>query len=96
VTSLYRHFDSESRLLYVGISDNVKKRLAQHERASWWWPRVNRITIEHFGTRAEAAAAEVVAIEMEKPAHNQRRRLNKRSHPVGTLRQQLRAKAVTP
>jgi predicted GIY-YIG superfamily endonuclease len=84
VTTLYRHFDAVDRLLYVGISDGIKKRLAQHERTAWWWPLVKRITLDHFDSREEAAAAEVLAITTERPHCNQRRRKN--TKPAERLR----------
>lgn len=71
-TALYRFFDSEGRLLYVGISMDVQKRWKVHEteRATTWWPRVDRRTVEWFDTRNEALAAEVTAIKKESPLHN--------------------------
>ena len=64
-TSLYRHFDREGRLLYVGISMNVFARLAQHRRESHWYSQITRVEIEHFDSREEVLAAEGEAIRGE-------------------------------
>lgn len=67
---LYRHFDEEGRLLYVGISLCSISRQAQHRALSPWFYEVRCIKIEAFKSRAEAAAAEAIAILEEKPLHN--------------------------
>lgn len=69
-TELYRHFDSEGRLLYVGISLSVLHRLRAHRRISPWFSQVTNITIERFETRDLALAAEKVAIKTERPKFN--------------------------
>lgn len=69
-TQLYRHFDSEGRLLYVGISLSAITRLAQHRSASHWSRAIASVRIECFDTRREALAAEAKAILEERPLHN--------------------------
>jgi predicted GIY-YIG superfamily endonuclease len=71
-TALYRLFDSEGRLLYVGIAFDPRSRLSDHARQKEWWPTVADRTIEWHATRTEAAAAEVTAIRSEKPLYNVR------------------------
>lgn len=68
-TSLYRMFDSDGVLLYVGITSSPK-RLGQHQRNSAWWLAVARVEVEHYPTRADALAAEADAIRTEGPTHN--------------------------
>ena len=68
-TALYRHFDSDGRLLYVGISLSAIIRLAEH-RASPWFDDIAHVEIEHRSTRKAALAAERAAIRNEKPLHN--------------------------
>lgn len=67
---LYRHFDSNGELLYVGISLSSVARLAQHRRSSVWFDRIKRVEIEAFPTREAAIMAESRAIETEKPKFN--------------------------
>src|SRR5690606_6831850 len=69
-TALYRHFDAEGRLLYVGISLNAFSRLMQHRRDSVWFRQIASVTIEWFPTRGKAVDAEVQAIRNERPLHN--------------------------
>lgn len=67
---LYRFFDADDVLLYVGITMNAPARFGQHRDGKPWWGDVARIEMEHFGNRAEVAEAEIVAITTEKPLHN--------------------------
>ncbi len=69
-TTLYRLFDADDRLLYVGISLRLPRRIKEHSKDKPWWMDVTRSTFEHFPTRAEAQAAEAHAIIVENPAHN--------------------------
>ncbi|VVP18264.1 hypothetical protein PS893_03689 [Pseudomonas fluorescens] len=69
-TALYRHFDAEKRLLYVGISLSASRRLSQHMRDSKWARTITSIEIEHFETRSQAVEAEQRAIVDEKPLWN--------------------------
>lgn len=68
-TFLYRFFDGDGQLLYVGISYHLERRLDSHRYAKPW-ARIARIELEQFATRAEAATAERRAIETEKPEWN--------------------------
>lgn len=67
---LYRHFDADGKLLYVGISLSAIKRLGEHAANSHWYCSIRTVTIEHFDTREQAIAAETAAIKNERPAHN--------------------------
>lgn len=69
-TALYRCYDLAGVLLYVGISDNLKARFAQHAADKPWWPEVTRKTVAWHPSRAEAEAAETAAIRAEHPRHN--------------------------
>lgn len=66
---LYRMFDDKFRLLYVGMTLDVARRLDQHS-CKPWWPDVVHVTLERFESRPELAAAEVRVIKSEKPKHN--------------------------
>ncbi|TAL00365.1 MAG: GIY-YIG nuclease family protein [Rhodospirillaceae bacterium] len=71
---LYRHFDKDGALLYVGIAINPMMRyINDHRRFAHWFKDITRIEIEHFPTRKDAFAAERQAIAAEKPLHNVRR-----------------------
>jgi len=69
-TCLYRTFDGEGRLLYVGISGNLKGRMAMHKSKSAWYPEMVRASVETYPSRREAENAERKAILSEGPTHN--------------------------
>lgn len=68
--TLYRYFDSDDRLLYVGITGDNTKRQSQHRRSSFWFGEIAKATFEHYDTRDQAEQAETKAINSEKPMHN--------------------------
>ena len=69
-TCIYRAFDIDGRLLYVGISLWLINRLSGHRRSAAWFEHVATISIERHETRAAAMAAEAAAIISERPLHN--------------------------
>lgn len=80
-TDLYRYYDVDGRLLYVGISFSAFARAERHRRKAEWWGRAVTMKIEHHESRETALVAEARAIRNEMPIHNkalngeQRRRL---------------------
>jgi len=68
-TALYRHFDADGRLLYVGITENLPSRDRQH-RASPWHGKIAETKTQWFDSREDAARAEAQAITTERPLHN--------------------------
>lgn len=72
-TTLYRYYDAQHRLLYVGITCRGPKRAAEHAKSQPWWPRQVWMRSEHYDTWAEAEEAERVAIAAEEPECNQQR-----------------------
>lgn len=70
-TTLYRLYDVDAVLLYVGISWNPGQRFTLgHSLDKPWWADVAHTTLEHFPTRAAALVAERAAIVAERPLHN--------------------------
>jgi predicted GIY-YIG superfamily endonuclease len=67
---LYRLFDAEDTLIYVGISLDEYARFAQHRRAARWWGEVDHYTAEPFPTRKQARQAELATIREERPRYN--------------------------
>ena len=68
---LYRFYDAEGVLLYIGISLNAASRAAQHRGDKSWWGEVARMSVEHYEvTRPEMEAIERNAIIVERPRHN--------------------------
>jgi len=71
-TALYRVYDAEGGLLYVGISANPDLRFGQHSQLKEWWTEVADRKIEWHPTRESAASAERDAIQIELPKWNSR------------------------
>jgi|GEM_PF-3372929 len=69
-TQLYRHFDGQGNLLYVGISKSAFTRLSGHQLCAHWYRSVRRIDIEVFPNRKAALEAEEKAIKEECPRYN--------------------------
>ena len=68
--AVYRMFDAEGQLLYVGVTSTFGRRMHVHSERKEWWPLVVTLTVEQFGSREEADAAERLAIATEDPVHN--------------------------
>jgi hypothetical protein len=69
-TYLYRMFDRDDTLLYVGISKSVLTRLGQHMTDKEWLPSQGYIRWLTYPSRETAEAAEKKAIIREKPQWN--------------------------
>lgn len=67
---VYRMYNADYRLLYVGQTMNALQRVQSHSSTAAWFPDVDTITVEHFASRSEALQAEIEAIRNEKPQHN--------------------------
>jgi predicted GIY-YIG superfamily endonuclease len=68
--SLYRMFDDEGRLLYVGQTSGLPRRLDQHRSGRPWWGEVATVTVEHFDRANDVFKAEQQAINTEAPLYN--------------------------
>lgn len=71
-TAVYRLYDGQEALLYVGMSFDLAARMAGHAARSPWWGDVARKTMQWYPTRREASAAETAAIAAERPRYNKR------------------------
>lgn len=69
-TALYRFFDSDGLLLYVGITSTTDSRWSHHRLHAAWWPQAATKQVEWFTERGDAAAAELEAIRTEAPLWN--------------------------
>lgn len=67
--AVYRMFDANGKVLYIGISGVVGRRFDQHSQKVWF-PQVSTITLEWFPTKAAAVLAERHAILAERPRYN--------------------------
>lgn len=69
-TALYRLYDREGNLLYIGIAKNPEKRFDGHATNTPWWHLVARRVVMWLPTRDEALAAENKACTREKPLYD--------------------------
>src|SRR5438132_2180190 len=74
-TAVYRFFDADDALLYIGISIDPDERWKAHrygtDRNGWPKEAVRR-TIEWRDSRPEALKAEEEAIKAERPLYNEK------------------------
>jgi excinuclease UvrABC nuclease subunit len=67
---VYRVYDSEGSLLYVGMGNNPMNRWSSHAGRHAWWTEAASFRVEWYATREEAAGVEKTAIREEDPKHN--------------------------
>jgi hypothetical protein len=70
---LYRHYDTDENLLYIGRTVRGVKRANEHARDKSWWDEVVVTRYEKFDSLAELKEAEKKAIREENPLYNKQR-----------------------
>lgn len=68
-TTVYRLFDADDGLLYVGVTRDPTQRFKEHSKRGWWG-RVARTDLAVYPDRPTALAVERQAIVGEAPIHN--------------------------
>src|SRR5215472_14618380 len=63
--NLYRFYDHNQDLLYVGITVNPERRFQEHRCTKAWWESVADIKIENYPNGLELRRAERAAIIAE-------------------------------
>lgn len=91
-TKLYRHYDADGKLLYVGITATILKRVVAHERSDWA-DQIATITIQSYASRQEAEDAEQDAVVAENPLYNKNLRSKWGVNEVREIRAALRGTA---
>lgn len=94
---VYRFYDSEGRLLYVGRSKNLRRRVASYfvegasrtRRVEALLASLHRIEIEPSGSELEAVLREAAAISSRQPTGNVQRRIYPNSARAARLRSML-------
>lgn len=69
-SALYRLYDSDDVLLYVGISRYPNERFKEHAGDKPWWHHVARHDIVWLDSRAKALEVEAEAMKEERPLYN--------------------------
>jgi predicted GIY-YIG superfamily endonuclease len=79
---LYRLFNSDGALLYIGITNDIQSRFLQHSVGAVWWRDISRCTTDsEFDSRYELEQAEQAAIRAEAPWYNVVGNPHQRQHP---------------
>lgn len=81
MTAVYRLYDKDRRLIYVGIAEDFDLRFKQHRKAKAWWLDVASKDVIWFQTRLDACYEEARAIAAESPRENDHPGLD----PVGLI-----------
>lgn len=69
-TAVYRFYDKDDVLLYVGVTGDFEVRKSKHALTAKWWPEVARHELEWHSSRLDAFIAEATLIRDERPVHN--------------------------
>lgn len=67
---LYRAYDNENNLLYVGMTQSLRNRIRTHIAVSNWMEKTDWIKIERYPDRKSVMEAERSAIKNELPERN--------------------------
>lgn len=67
---VYRVYDFDDRLIYVGCTKDLFKRLSVHGKSSWWAYQIARVRGSVYPDRRLALDAESQAIKTERPRWN--------------------------
>ena len=70
MVALYRFYDAQEGLLYVGVSRDHWRRRKQHSVSQPWYPLVRHQAITWYDSEDAAYAAEAIAIREEAPRFN--------------------------
>lgn len=72
VYSLYRHYNADGELLYVGIAGSEEYRRKDHKRTSKWFSEVDesKSRVEQITGWTSVLKAEREAIQSENPKYN--------------------------
>jgi len=91
-TALYRFFDVDSDLLYVGVTKDFGQRWKDHMGSKGWFGEIHRMSVVWYADAKAALEAEEEAIKDEMPRHN----VTHNPNPVVRPRRRPPARAQEP
>jgi predicted GIY-YIG superfamily endonuclease/ribosomal protein S27E len=93
---LYRFFNAQDELLYIGITKNPWHRFKSHQNQKAWFRDVAKSTMEHFPSRRELITAEIRAIQTENPKYNRAHALETAVEPARKAARNRRSSPIYP
>lgn len=67
---VYMAYNEDRRLLYVGISTDVFRRMGSHATSAEWYPQMCYLMLEVYPTRRDAEDREAELIHDYRPRYN--------------------------
>jgi hypothetical protein len=86
---IYRLWNDQDELLYIGSSKSALSRLTDHLNGKEWASEISSVTLEHFSELDDARSAEIDAIHFECPKYNIQHRSSWQSVDPVELSQRL-------
>lgn len=90
---VYRAYDRAGRLLYVGMTQHLHRRMLGHATSAWL-PFMDRLDVQHFQGYVGAAYAEARAIRAEAPLFNLRGRTERPADIRAACREYVRQQSA--
>lgn len=78
--ALYRHFDCQEKLLYIGLTNDPERREPDHRSQSFWMELTVRSEVESYDSLPKVRAAERDAILAEQPLFNRQHNESPEAH----------------
>ncbi len=69
-TAVYKHYDIDDNLIYVGIASDVTVRQTTHFKTSEWQQEIQNVFVEWHHSRLRAEIREILLIKAFRPKHN--------------------------
>lgn len=86
---VYRVFDKDHHLLYVGLAYDVFVRMRSHKKYAAWWPIAYDGYVIRYATRDQGRAEEARAIRDGRPIFNRRPEAIHEIGPAGEVEEYL-------
>lgn len=67
---VYRFYNSDGEILYVGYTNSPSRRWSSHQRSKSWWSEVSYKSFDVYNSSEEALIAEAVQIRDLEPLYN--------------------------
>lgn len=68
--TVYRAYDTDGRLLYIGCTNNFTRRIGYHRNVTEWYPDAAKWLRNEYPDRERAEMVEARAIRRLQPIHN--------------------------